>query len=79
MCWERGPYACKPYQENNLGTQWEGETCEEAEGARPVFLVVVKRNLTLVTHTTPERHKHKSDKLKFTRKEKNTHVIVGSS
>ena len=42
------------------------ETREEAKGLEPVFLVVVKRILILVTHTTPERHKHKSDKLEFT-------------
>ena len=43
------------------------------KGLEPVFIVVVKRILILVMHTTPERHKQ------FTRKEKsyNTYVIVG--
>jgi len=69
MRWERGPYECRPYQANNPGTQYEGRDAWGGEkGLEPV--VVVKRILILVTHTTPERHKHKSDKLEFTRKEK---------
>jgi len=42
------------------------------KGLELVFLVVVERILILVTHTTPERHRHKSDKLK--RRKATTHM-----
>jgi len=73
MHWERGPYACKPYQANNLGIQYEGRDAWGGEKElEPVFLVVVKRILILVTHTTPERRRHKSDKLE--RRKATTHM-----
>ena len=47
MRWERGPYACKPYQANNPGTQYkerDEETREEAKGAGAGFYCSCKAN-----------------------------------